>query len=63
VIYYLLKVTSDGVISLKENFEDAYGGSYSKGQTVLLRKFFLKENLIDRTYKLDKVAVFPGTVQ
>ena len=63
--YYLLKVTSEGLISLKENFEDAYGGSYSKGQTVLLGKFFLRENLIDCTCKLDdKVAgVFPGTVR
>jgi len=56
----LLKVTSNGVISLKENFEDGYGGSYSQGQT-----FFLNKNLIDCTYKLDdKVGgVFPGTVQ
>jgi len=51
--YNLLKATSNGVISLKENFEDAYGGSYSQEQTVLLRKFFLNKNLIDRTYKLD----------
>ena len=50
---------------MKENFEDAYGGSYSKGKTILLGKFFLRENLIDRTYKLDdKVAgIFPGTVR
>ena len=63
--YYLLKVTSSGIISLKENFEDTYGGSYLKGQTVLLGNFFLRENIIDRTYKVDdKVAgVFPGTVR
>lgn len=64
--YYLLKVTSSGVISLQENFEDPYSGSiYSKGQAVLLGNFFLRENIIDRTYKLDdKVAgVFPGTVR
>jgi len=64
--YYLLKVTSSGVISLQEDFEDPYSGSiYSKGQAVLLGNFFLRETIIDRTYKLDdKVAgVFPGTVR
>ena len=63
--YYLLKVTSSGIIFLKENFKDTYGGSYLKGQTVLLGNFFLRENIIDRTYKVDdKVAgVFPGTVR
>lgn len=64
--YYLLKVTSSGIISLQENFEDPYSGSiYSKGQAVLLGNLFLRENIIDCTYKLDdKVAgVFPGTVR
>ena len=64
--YYLLKVTSSGVISLQENFEDPYSGSiYSKGQAVLLENFFLRENIIDRTYIIDdKLArVFPGTVR
>ena len=52
--YYLLKVTSSGVVSLQDNFE-----------AVLLGNFFLRENIIDCTYKLDdKVAgVFPGTVR
>ena len=64
--YYLLKVTSSGIISLQENFEDPYIGSiYSKGQAFLLGNLFLRENIIDCTYKLDdKVAgVFPGTVR
>ena len=64
--YYLLKASSNGVISLQENFEDPYSGSiYSKGEAVLLGNFFLRENIIDRAYKLDdKVAgVFPGTVR
>ena len=63
--YYLLKITSNGVVSLEENFEDPYGNIYSKGQAVLLGNFFLRENIIDQTYKLDdKVAgVFPGTVR
>mgnify|MGYP001798294183 CR=1 FL=1 len=38
--YYLLKVTSNGVISLTEDLTDAYGSSYSKGQSVLLGVFF-----------------------
>ena len=64
--YYLLKVTSSRVISLQENFEDPYSGSiYSKEQAVFLGNFFLRENIIDRTYKIDdKMAgVFPGTVR
>jgi len=63
--YYLLKVTSSGVVSLQDNFEDPYSARiHSKGQAVLLGNFF-RENIIDRTYKLDdKVAgVFPGTVR
>ena len=64
--YYPLKVTSSGLIFLEENYEDPHSGSiYSKGQAVLLGNFFLRENTIDRTYKLDdKMArVFPGTVR
>ena len=63
--YYLLIINSDGVIYLTENAEDAYGGSYSKGRTVLPGNFFLREILIDHSYKLnEKVAgVFPGTVR
>ena len=63
--YYLLKVTSNGVISLTENFTDAYGSNYFEGQNVLLGNFFLRENIIDRTYKLDDntAAVFPGTIR
>jgi len=55
---YLLKVTSSGVISLQENFEDPFSGSiYSEGQAVLFGNFFLRVNIINCTYKLDdKVA-------
>lgn len=58
--YYLLKITF-----LKECFNDPYGNIYSRGQAVLLGNFFLRENIIDRTYKLDEkvAAVYPGTVQ
>jgi len=45
--YYLLKVTSSGVISLQENFEDPYSGSiYSEGQAVLFGNFFLSQHSI-----------------
>ena len=60
--YYLLKVASSAVISLQENF--IYFSIYSKGQAVLLENFFLRETIIDGTYKIDdKMAgVFPGTM-
>ena len=65
--YYLLKITSDGVTKLKDNFKDPYGNIklFKKGQFVLQGKFFLRENLIDQTYKLDEkvAAVLPGTVR
>ena len=45
--YYLLKVTSSGVISLQENFEGPHSGSiYSNGQAVLLGNF-LRKDIID----------------
>ena len=61
--YYLLKVASSAVISLQENF--IYFSIYFKGQAVLLENFFLRETIIDRTYKIDdKMAgVFPGTMR
>ena len=61
--YYLLKVASSAVISLRENF--IYFSIYSKGQAVLLENFFIRETIIDRTYKIDdKMAgVFPGTMR
>lgn len=64
--YYFLKVTNSGVIIFEENFEDPYSGSiYSKGLAVLLGSFFLRENITDRTYKVDDkvTGVFPGTVR
>lgn len=63
--YYLLKITCDGVTRLEDNFKDPYGNIYKKGQSVLQGKFFLRENIIDQTYKLDEkvAAVFPGTVR
>ncbi|XP_068689864.1 uncharacterized protein [Montipora foliosa] len=64
--YYLLKVVSDGVVRLESDFEDDYGSIFSCGQSVLLGHFFLRENLIDFTFKLEGVkraAVLSGTVR
>ena len=57
--YYLLKVKSNGVEELADNTTDDYGSIYTAGQEVLRGHFFLRENLIDMTYKLDerKVAI------
>ena len=63
---YYLKVTSDGVVRLENDYEDNYGSVFSCGQNVLFGKFFLRENLIDFTYKLDagkQAAVLSGTVR
>lgn len=64
--YYLLKVTSDGVEELAEDVTDDYGCIYNTGHEVLKGHFFLRNNLIDMTYKLDesKVAiVYAATVR
>ena len=57
--YYLLKVKSNRVEELADNTTDDYGSIYSAGQEVLRGHFFLRNNLIDMTYKLDerKVAI------
>ena len=51
--YYLLKVTSDGLLELDEAVTDDYGCSFPRGSVVLKGDFFNKDNLIDMTYKLD----------
>ena len=57
--YYLLKVNSDGVEELAADVTDDYGSIYNTGQEVLKGNFFLRDSLIDMTYKLDesKVAI------
>ena len=64
--YYLLKITSDGPVALKEDVIDDHGCAFSAGSTVLKGHFFLRDNLIDMMYKLDQkrvAVVFPGTVR
>ena len=55
--YNLLKVKSNGMEELADNTTDDYGSIYTAGQEVLRRHFFLQENLIDMTYKLDERKV------
>ena len=64
--YYLLKVTTDGVIVLTRDETDDYGSLFQAGNAVVKGNFFLRHNLIDMTFKLDvrKTAiVYPGTVR
>ena len=64
--YYLLKVTSDGVIELESAVTDDYGCSFERGSAVLKGNFFIRDNLIDMTYKVDKnksAFVLVGTVR
>lgn len=52
--HYLLKVTSSGAVSLEHDTIADYGAAYQKGTLVLEGSFFLRDNIIDMTYKLDK---------
>lgn len=64
--YYLMRVISDGLVTLSTEETDDYGCQFQAGNTVLKGHFFLRHNLIDMIYKLDvkkKVMVYPGTVR
>ena len=61
-----MKVTSDGVIELDEPITDDYGCTFPRGSSGLKGFFFVRENIIDMTYKLDKkktAFVLAGTVR
>ena len=63
---YLLKVTSDGLIELDKAITDDSGCTFPRGSAGLRGNFFIRENVIDITYKLDRkqFAFLPtGTVQ
>lgn len=63
--YFLVKVTSNGVQILNDQTNGDYGSSFNKGSRVLYGNFFVRESLIDMTFKLDdtKTAiVFAATV-
>ena len=60
--YYLMRVTSDGLVTLSTEETKDYGCQLQAGNTVLKGRFFL----IDMTYKLKvkkKAMVYPGTVR
>lgn len=64
--YYLLKVTTDGVVVLTRDETDDYGSLFQAGNTVVKGNVFLRHNLIDMTFKLDikKTAIlYPSTVR
>ena len=63
--YYLFKVSSDGAMTLNEPVVDDYNSAYEKGSLVLKGNFFLRDNLIDMTYKLDNksAVVYAKTVR
>lgn len=63
--YFLVKVTSNGVQILNDQTNGDYGSSFNKGSRVLYGNFFVRESLIDMTFKLDdtKTAIaFAATV-
>jgi len=64
--YYLMKVTRNGTETLKHDTVDDYGSSFVEGQNIVRGHFFLRENVIDMTYKLDpkrKAVVLSETIR
>jgi len=64
--YYLMKVKRDGLVELHEPKTDDYGCTFPKGSRGLKRYFFVRDNIIGMTYKLDKnktAFVLAGTMQ
>lgn len=49
-----MKVTSDGVVELDESTTGDYGCTFPRGSLGLKGYFFIRENIIEMTYKLDK---------
>ena len=63
--YYLLKVSSPGAVHLPYDTIDNFGAAYQKRSFILEGNFFLRDNIIDMTYKLDnrKAIVYANTVR
>jgi len=64
--YYLMKVKSDGLVELDEPTTDDYGCTFPRGSLGLKGYFFVRYNIIDMTYKLNKnktAFVLAGTVR
>ena len=63
--FFLLKVTPEGVEELDSNYMDDYNFTAMRGQQVLKGNFYLRDNIHDMTFILDKectVAVYAATV-
>ena len=63
--YYLLKVTRYGLEELEEATSDDYGCTFPRGSAGLRGNVFIRDNIIDMTYKLDEKSAFvlAGTVR
>lgn len=64
--YHLLKVITNGTEILQHDTVDDYGCSFVEGPNIICGHFFLRENLIDMTYKLDtkkKATVLSATIR
>ena len=52
--FYLLKLTSEGVEELDENYTDDYEFTALRGTQVLKGQFYLQDNIHDMTFTLDE---------
>ena len=63
--FFCLKVTSEGVEELDSNYMDDHNFTAMRGQQVLKGNFYLRHNIHDMTFMLDKehtAAVYAATV-
>ena len=64
--FYLLKLTSEGVEELDENYTDDYEFTALRGTQVLKGHFYLRDNIHDMTFTLDEnrtTVVYASTVR
>ena len=64
--FSLLKVTSEGVEELDENYTDNYEFTGLRGTQVLKGHFYLRDNIHDMTFTLDEnrtAVVYASTVR
>ena len=65
VQFLLLKVTSEGVEELDDEYTDDYQFTALRGEQVIKGNFYLKDNIHDTTFTLDVkrlVVVYAATV-
>ena len=64
--FSLLKLTSEGVEELDENYTDNYEFTALRGTQVLKGHFYLRDNIHDMTFTLDEnrtAVVYASTVR